>query len=152
MKTHDFGYPPRGMGYDRVDFIVKSKQKISSQSISHTIVRQHQNQNNNPKAILPIGRLPLPFPSDDEETNPLSQSFIGAEPTELEKPVSFQAFNTETSWYRPEPETQSTAPTSSRESYQTAPELSQPIKNLFNNLLKKNESMLNQAELQDLKQ
>ena len=91
-------------------------------------------------------------PSDDEETNPLSQSFIGAEPTELEKPVSFQAFNTETSWYRPELETQSTAPTSSRESYQTAPELSQPIKNLFNNLLKKNESMLNQAELQDLKQ
>ena len=47
-------------------------------------------------------------------------------------------FNVETSWYRPEPETQLTAPASSRESYQTVPELSEPVKNLFRNLLQKN--------------
>ena len=70
-------------------------------------------------------------PSDKEEDNPLTRSVIGAEPTETEGPVPFQAFNIETSWYRPEPETQSTAPMSCRESYQTAPELSEPVKKLF---------------------
>ena len=78
-------------------------------------------------------------PSDEEEDNLLTQSFIGAEPTKTEGPVPFQGFNVETSWYRPEPETQSTAPTSSRESYQTAPELSEPVEKLFQSILQKNE-------------
>ena len=68
------------------------------------------------------------------------QSFIGTEPTEPKAPVPFQAFNVESNWYRPEPKTQSTAPTSSRENYQTAPELSKPVKNLFKFLLKRNKS------------
>ena len=80
-----------------------------------------------------------PSPSDKEETDPLTWSFIGAEPTEPEQPVPFQAFNVETSWYWPGPETQSTAPTSSRESYQTTPKLSEPVKNLFRDLLQRNE-------------
>ena len=80
-----------------------------------------------------------PSPSEEEEDNPLTQSVIGAEPTESEGPVPFQGFNIETSWYKPEPETQSTVVTSSRESYQTVPELSEPVEKLFRNILQKNE-------------
>ena len=72
-----------------------------------------------------------PSPSDEEETNPLTRSFIGTEPTEPEAPVPFQVFNVESNWYQPEPETQSTAPISSRESHQTTPELSEPVEILF---------------------
>ena len=72
-----------------------------------------------------------PSSSDEEEDNPLTRSVIRAEPTKTEGPIPFQTFNVETSWYKPEPEAQSTAPTSSRESYQTAPELSEPIEKLF---------------------
>ena len=43
------------------------------------------------------------------------------------------------SWYKPELETQLTTATSSRESYQTAPELSEPVEKLFQNILQKNE-------------
>ena len=75
----------------------------------------------------------------EEEDNPLTRSVIRAEPTESEGPVPFQGFNVETSWYKSEPKTQSTAATSSRESYQTAPELSEPVKKLFQNILQKNE-------------
>ena len=82
---------------------------------------------------------PSPSPSDDEETNPLSRSFISAEPTKTKGPILFQGFNVESSWYQPEPETQSTAPTSSRESYQTAPELSEPTEKLFREILRRNE-------------
>ena len=78
-------------------------------------------------------------PSDEEEDNPLTRSVIGAKPTKTEGPVPFQTFNIETSWYKPEPETQSTAPSSSRESYQTAPEISKPVEKLFRNILQKNE-------------
>ena len=70
-----------------------------------------------------------PSPSDEEETNPLTWSFIGTKPTEPEAPVPFQAFNIESNWYWPEPETQS-----------TAPKLSKPVENLFKILLKRNES------------
>ena len=80
-----------------------------------------------------------PSPSEEEEDNLLTQSVIGAEPTESEGPVPFQGFNVEMSWYRPELETQLTAATSSRERYQTAPELSEPVKKLFQNILQKNE-------------
>ena len=85
-----------------------------------------------------------PSPSDEEETNPLTWSFIGTEPTKPEAPVPFQVFNVESSWYWPELKIQSAAPTSSRESYQTTPKLSEPVENLFKNLLKKNE--LTQAQ------
>ena len=49
------------------------------------------------------------------------------------------------SWYRPEPETQSTTPTSSRESYQIAPELSKPVEKLFQNILQKNEQITDET-------
>ena len=55
-------------------------------------------------------------------------------------PVPFQGFNIESSWYRPEPETHSTVATSSRESYQTVPELSEPTKKLFKEILKRNQT------------
>ena len=86
-----------------------------------------------------------PSPSDKEEDSPLTRSVIRAEPTETEGPVPFQTFNIETSWYKPEPKTQSTAPTSSRESYQTAPELSEPVEKLFRDILQKNEQSRNKT-------
>ena len=82
----------------------------------------------------------LPSPSDNEEANPLSRSFIGAEPTETKGPVPFQGFSIESSWYQPEPETQPTVATSSRESYQTVPELSEPTEKLFREILKRNQT------------
>ena len=78
--------------------------------------------------------------SENEETDQLSRSFIGAEPTVTQGPVPFQGFNIESSWYRPEPETQSVAATSSRESYQTAPELSEPTEKLFREIIRRNKT------------
>ena len=90
--------------------------------------------------VFRFANSPSPSLSDSEETNPLSQSFIGAEPSETVGPVPFQGFNVESSWYQPEPETQSTVATSSRESYQTAPELSEPTEKLFREILKRNQT------------
>ena len=78
--------------------------------------------------------------SENKETDQLSRSFIGAEPTVTQGPVPFQGFNIESSWYRPEPETQSVAATSSRESYQTAPELSEPTEKLFREIIRRNKT------------
>jgi hypothetical protein len=74
----------------------------------------------------------------EEETDPLSRSFVFGE--RINKPpgfISFDEFNTGESWRAtqrtstPRPET-----TDTQESFDTAPELSEPTERFFRNLLK----------------
>ena len=101
---------------------------------------KHETTTTTRSRVFHFAESPSLSPSDEEEANPLSRSFIGAEPTETKGPVPFQGFNVESSWYRPEPETQSTVATSSRESYQTALELYEPTEKLFREILKRNQT------------
>ena len=99
-----------------------------------------------PEPKTPPRRRGLFRPPDElssEEEDTLSRSFLGAEPT-IEPPIettSFSALDQEHLWRvatpqnepveRPTPET-----TETRTSYDTAPELSEPVEHLFDALLR----------------
>jgi hypothetical protein len=75
----------------------------------------------------------------EEETDPLSRSFVFGE--RINKPsgfISFDEFNEERSWRRtstPRPETEPET-TNTQESFDTAPELSEPTERFFRSPLK----------------
>ena len=97
--------------------------------------------------------------SSSEEEDSLSRSFLGAEPT-LKPPIettSFLAFDQEHQWRtatpqnepieRPTPET-----TETRTSYNTAPELSEPVEHLFDALLNQERTLKREDRYQQSKQ
>ena len=94
------------------------------------------------------GLFRLPDESSSEEEDTLSRSFLGAEPT-IKPPIemtSFSALDQEHLWRTITPQNEpierlTPKTTETRTSYDTVPELSEPVEHLFNALLKQERTL-----------
>src|SRR6202789_3849251 len=98
--------------------------------------------------------------SSDEEPNTLSRSLLGGEPTEPTEQLD--PFNDEHLWgtstqrtepefeHEPEPEQRTPATIDTQDSFETAPELSEPVEHFFGAVLKqkpKSPTSFNESEM-----